>query len=217
MRRIVATILLAGMGVFGLAGAAAAQEKGPKIPEESKHCIEKLEKGGALEECQEAPSPIMPEPKEIVWQSLSFIVLLGLLWKFAYPSVKKTMEARADRIRENLDEADRVKSEAHTILEEYQRQLADAKNESNRIIEEARQTADQLRKDLVQRAEAEVGELRQRAQDDIRTAQERATADLQARVGALAIELAEKVVESSLDREANMRLIESYIQQVSQR
>ncbi len=214
MRRAIATILLAGLGVFALAGAASAQEKAPKLTEEKKHCIEKLEKGGDLEECQEAPSPIMPEAKELVWGSISFILLLGLMYKFALPGIRKTMEARANRIRDNLDEADRVKTEAHAILEEYQRQLADAKNESNRIIEEARQTADQLRKDLVQRAEAEVGELRQRSQEDIRAAQERATADLQARVGALAIELAEKVVESNLDRDANMRLIESYIEQV---
>ena len=216
MRRVIATALLTAVGLFAFAGMASAQGQ-PKLKEEAKHCIEKLEKGADLEECQEAPSPILPEPKEIFWQSLSFVILLGLLWKFAYPNVKKTMEARSERIRNNLDEADRVKAEAHTILEEYQRQLADAKNESNRIIEEARQTADQLRKDLVQRAEAEVGELRERSQEEIRAAQERAMSDLQSRVASLAIELAEKVVESSLDRDANLRLIESYIEQVGSR
>ncbi len=163
---------------------------------------------------QKAPNPILPAKNEIIWGFLSFVVLFVLMQRFAFPAVQKAMEARSDRIRENLEEAERVKTEAQGILEEYQRQLSDARNESNRIIEEARQTAEQLRRDLMQRAEAEVGELRQRTQDDIRAAQERATADLQSRVAVLAIELAEKVVESSLDRDANLRLIERYIEQV---
>ncbi len=163
---------------------------------------------------EKAPNPILPEKTEVIWGFLSFVVLFVLMQKYAFPAVQKSMEARSEKIRANLDEAERVKTEAREVLEEYQRQLADARNESNRIIEEARQTADQLRRDLMQRAEAEVGELRQRTQEDIRAAQERATADLQSRVAAMAIELAEKVVESSLDRDANMRLIERYIDQV---
>ena len=214
-RALVAAGVALAVGVFGFGGVAAAQQEEKKPTHEGEECIKLLEEGKKVDECQEAPSPIIPEAKEIFWGSLSFLILLGLMWKLAYPSLKKSMDARSNRIRENLDDAERVKSEAESILEEYQRQLADARNESNRIIEEARQTADQLRRDLMQRAEAEVAELRQRTRDDIAAAQERATADLQSKVGALAIELAEKVVESSLDRDANMRLIESYIDNVS--
>jgi F-type H+-transporting ATPase subunit b len=167
-----------------------------------------------LAQAQKAPNPILPEKTEIIWGFLAFVVLFVAMQKYAFPAVQKSMEARAKRIRDNLEEAERVKTEANSILEDYQRQMADARNESNRIIEEARQTADQLRRDLMQRAEAEVAELRERTQEDIRSAQERAMADLQARVANLAIELAEKVVESSLDRDRHLRLIESYIEQV---
>ena len=83
------------------------------------------------------------------------------------------MDARTDRIRTNLDDAERTKGEAQSILDEYQRQLADAKNEANRIIEEARQTADSLRRDLVAATEADVAELRQRSAEDIAAAQDR--------------------------------------------
>lgn len=217
VRAAAAVAFLTWISVASFTGVASAQEDGAghgDIPHESELCIEILEDGGKPADCHEAPSPIIPEVSEIVWGSISFAVLLFAMVKFAFPALKKSMDARADRIRQNLDDADRVKTEAEGVLSEYQRQLADARNESNRIIEEARQTADQLRRDLMQRAEAEVAELRQRARDDIASAQERATADLRNTVGALAIELAEKVVEANLDREANMRLIEGYIRSV---
>lgn len=219
-RAAAAAALLAWLSVAGLSGTASAQEGGTETTEEheighaEEECIHLLEEGKKVADCHEAPSPIIPETSELVWGVISFGVLVFAMMKFAYPALKKSMDARADKIRQNLDEADRVKTEAQSVLADYQRQLADARNESNRIIEEARQTADQLRRDLMQRAESEVADLRQRARDDIASAQERATADLRTNVGALAIELAEKVVEANLDRDTNMRLIESYIASV---
>ncbi|MGH9179479.1 MAG: F0F1 ATP synthase subunit B [Acidimicrobiales bacterium] len=217
LRRGLAAAGLALLSVLGAPALAAAQEEGaePDISHPAEECIHLLEEGGnEPEDCHEAPSPIIPEPSEIVWGTISFFALLFLMRKYAYPAIKKSMEARSNRIRDNLDDAERVKTEAQGVLEEYQRQLADARNEANRIIEEARQTADQLRRDLMQRAESEVAELRQRSREEITAAMERATADLQGRVGTLAIELAEKVVEANLDREANLRLIDGFIQSV---
>jgi F-type H+-transporting ATPase subunit b len=172
---------------------------------------------GEVHEGVEAPNPILPATNELIWGGISFLVLFVLMAKFLFPAIKKTMDARADRIQGDLDDAQRVRTEADTILAEYQRQLTDAKNESNRIIEEARQTADQLRKDLMTRAEAEVAELRQRSNEDIEAAKARTMADLRGEVSALAIELAEKVVERNLDRATNTALIESYIAQVGSR
>lgn len=162
----------------------------------------------------EAPNPILPAPNEIIWGGLSFLVLFVLMAKWGYPMIMKAMDARAERIRGDLDEATRARTEAETVLNDYRRQLADARNESNRIIEEARQTADQLRKDLMTRAEAEVNELRQRSREDIDAAKGRAMAELRAEVSSLAIELAEKVVGRNLDAESNKALVDSFINEV---
>jgi F-type H+-transporting ATPase subunit b len=164
---------------------------------------------------QQAPNPILPSGTEIIWGSVSFIVLLVLMYKFAFPAVQKAMQARAEKIRENLDEAEKVRTEAHGILEEYQRQLADARSESNRIIEEARQAADQLRQDMVRRADEEVAELRRRSIEDLRSAQERVLSQLQSQVRTLAIELAEKVVAENLDRDRNLALVDQFIAELN--
>jgi len=175
-----------------------------------------VEGGAEAEEHEgvEAPNPILPEPNEIIWGGLSFLVLFALMAKWGYPMITKAMDARADRIRGDLDEATRARTEAETVLDDYRRQLADARNESNRIIEEARQTADQLRKDLMTRAEAEVNELRQRSREDIDAAKGRAMSELRAEVSSLAIELAEKVVGRNLDAESNKALVDSFITEV---
>jgi F-type H+-transporting ATPase subunit b len=162
----------------------------------------------------EQHNPILPETSELIWGLISFLILFGLMAKFALPAVKKSMDARTERIRGDLDEAEKAKTDAEGLLSEYQRQLADAKAEANRIIEAARQQAEKVKADVVAATNTEVNEMKLRAAADIDAARAAAVAQLQGQVGSLAIELAEKVVERNLDKDTNQRLIESFIQRV---
>ena len=156
-------------------------------------------------------NPILPSVPELVWGILSFAIVFLLMWKFAFPSVKKGMDARTERIRESLSTAEQAKTDAQEVLDEYQRQLADARNEANRIIEEARQTAEALRRDLTARAEADAAEIRTRASADIEAAKSRAMEELRGQLTELTIGLAERVVKRNIDRDSNAQLIDDYI------
>jgi F-type H+-transporting ATPase subunit b len=162
----------------------------------------------------QSKNPILPSVPELLWGIGAFAILFVVMAIYAFPAVQKAMIARTEKIRSSLDEAEHAKAEADTILDEYQRKLADARNESNRIIEEARQAADQLRTDLMAQAQADAADLRQKTMDDLRAAQERTLADLKVKVAEIAITAAEKVIERNLDRDTQMALVESYINQV---
>ena len=161
-----------------------------------------------------AKNPILPDAKEIIWTVIAFAFVLAILWKFAFPAMKKGLKDREDRIRSDLERADHARAEGEASLEQYRRQLADARNEANRIIEEARQAAEQVRRDLLTRAESEADELRRRAQEDARLAGERVMSDVRSQVATLSVELAEKIVEHNLDRDTQLALIENYINSV---
>jgi F-type H+-transporting ATPase subunit b len=167
----------------------------------------------AAEDVQ-AKNPIVPETKEILWAAIAFVLVFALLAKFAWPAIKKGLQDREDKIRGDLEQAEAVRTQAETELADYQRQLAEARNEAGRIIEEARQSADQVRKDLIARAEADAAGIRAKASDDIRAASDRAMADVQAKVSDLSIELAERIVQQNLDRSTQIQLIENYINEV---
>lgn len=161
-----------------------------------------------------AKNPILPEGKEILWGAICFAIVFGLLaWK-AWPAIKAGLQARQDRIREDLEKAEQARVEAETSLEDYRGQLAEARNEASQIIEEARAQAESVREERLAVVETEIADLRARAADDIRLATERAMSDLQGKVAELSIELAERVVERNLDRQTQTALIESYINQV---
>ncbi len=239
-RTTLAAGALALVATFALAGPAAAQEAEEESTEEgvsaeeleetvhhaeeiaeengAEHadveCIPILLEGGSVDECQEAPSPILPPANELVWGSISFVLLFLALAKFAYPAIKKAMEDRSERIRADLEAAEGAKAEAEGVLGEYRSQVANAKAEAGRIIEEARQQADAMRKEQEQRLQTELAGMRERAGADIEAAKGQAVADLRNEVAELAIGAAEVVVQQNLDPAAQRRLVDQYIDQL---
>jgi F-type H+-transporting ATPase subunit b len=219
--RIRALIAIVGIAVAVLVVAAPAfaetiEPEKPLSTEAAQQCFEKLSKGGDVtaDDCQKAPNPLFPGGNEIIWGMAAFLVLLVAMWKFGVPAVKNMEKAREDRIRNDLEGAEKARTEAEAEKAQYQEQIADARNEAGRIIEEARQSAEQVRRDLIVRAEAEAADIRQRAQADIATQQERALAELRTDVTQLSIDLAERIVEHNLDRDTQQRLVDSFINQV---
>ncbi|MEY2458714.1 MAG: F-type H+-transporting ATPase subunit b [Acidimicrobiaceae bacterium] len=221
MRKLLVATLLATGALVLMPSVASAQESPTAttvhITESNEECIKLLEEGKKPDDCHKAPSPILPATNELIWGMISFFAIFLLLWKFAWPGLKSGLEARTERIRADLEAAETSKGEADHILADYKAQLADARNESARIIEEARQAADALRRDQEQRLQNELAELRQRAAADIESAKRQAIADLKDDVAQLAIGAAEVIVSNSLDRDTQVRLVESYIEQVLNR
>jgi len=224
---VLAGVLASGVVVAAQA-PAFAQDPGQKAGKHLFECVEEaldvnaeaIEKEdfegfeNALEDCKKAPGLIAPAVPELIWGGLAFAIVAFALMKFAFPALKKSLKAREDKIRGDIEGAERARREAEEGKARYEAQLGDARTEANRIIEEARVAAEQVRQDLIAKAEAEAAETRSRAQDDIRLAEERAMSDLQHRVADISIELAEKIVGRSLDRDAQRELVESYITSV---
>jgi F-type H+-transporting ATPase subunit b len=218
MRRKKLLLALAALSVglvLAFANPAGAQEEQPEIDHASEECIHILEDGGAIDDCQEAPNPLLPETNEIIWGAIGFIVVFFFIAKYGLPQMRQAMNNRTEKIRGDLQAAEDQRSEADSLLTEYRAQLNDAKSEAGRIIEEARQAADQIKRDQEARLQSELAELRTRAIADIDAAKATAMTDLRSEVAALAIGAAETVVQRNLDSATQTQLVEDYINQVA--
>jgi F-type H+-transporting ATPase subunit b len=228
IRHIVLAGVLAGATLSFAAAPASAADPGQKHDKELFECIEQakhdnqaaIKKGDftgfadGVEVCRKSKSIIAPALPELIWGSIAFAIVAFALMKFAFPGIKKSLAAREEKIRGDLEAAERARREAEEEKVRYEAQLADARAEANRIVEEAREAAEQVRRDLIARAESDAAEVRARAQQDAQLAAQRAMSDLQQRVADISIELAEKIVERNLDRDTQMALVESYIASV---
>ena len=157
------------------------------------------------------PKDLYPHTDELIVAAIGFTIVFLFMVKFVVPRLNTVLEERRQKIQGEMEKAEATRTEADGILEQYREQLANAREEANRIIEEGRQTAEALRKDLTEKAERDAEAIVARAQDEIRAERDRAFNDLKAQVGELSVELATRVVGESLDRERQLRLVDQYI------
>ncbi len=225
IRTLLAVGLVTAASTLALANPAhAAGDKALQVGEckgaEAEELIEASTSGDyglaneLLEDCYSSESPIIPKWSEVIWGGIAWLVVMLLVGKFALPQLKKTMQARSDKIRGDLEAAEAAKVSANMELEQYRAQLADARNEANRIVDAARADAETVKRDLLANAENEAAQIRARAQADIALAQDRALADLRTQVASMSVDLAGKIVERNLDAGAQQDLIDSYINSV---
>jgi len=158
---------------------------------------------------------LYPHAAELVVGVVAFAIIFFFMWKWVLPRVNTLLEERREKIQGELERAETTRTEADRILADYQAQLANARDEANRIIEEARRTAQQLQLDLQARAEHEAQASVARAQEEIRAERDRVFQELRTQVGEIAVILAGKVVGAELDHAAHERLIDEYIDQVA--
>ncbi|MEM9252924.1 MAG: F0F1 ATP synthase subunit B [Planctomycetota bacterium] len=151
-----------------------------------------------------------------IWNTLMFLVLLGILMYYVWPAVLKGLREREDKIRADIEAAKTARKDAESMKADFEKQLAEARAESAKTVAEARAAADQLAVELKANAEAEITGMKQRAQAEINSAKEAALADLYTQTAALATDVAGKILGRSLNADDQRDLVEQTIQQYQQ-
>jgi len=151
---------------------------------------------------------------EVIWGTLSFLILLGAFLKWGLPAIRKFMAEHRQGIADEISDAEQRRTGAEQQLSEIRSQLSDSDAETQRILAEAREAAQHLKVDLAQRAEQDVVELQHRVESEIGSSRDQAVADLHSEVSRLAIGAAEAVVARNLDHERQVALVENYINEV---
>jgi len=155
---------------------------------------------------------LLPEPYDIFWSAVVLLIIAIPFFKFALPTLQKVLDERAEKIEGGLAKAEQAQAEAAAALDEYHKQLADARAEAARIREDARTEGGQIVAEQRTKAQDEAARITETAQRQIEAERQQAAVQLRADVGALATELASKIVGESLEDEVRRsRVVDRFL------
>ena len=157
-----------------------------------------------------------PEPGLMIWTVIMFGLLLLVLGSVGLKPIMGIIKKREDDIRHSIDEAERVRNEAEELLENYKKQLDDARLEAQKVIEQSKKVGESVRKEITAKANDEARQIIERAQAEIEREKERALADLQTKVADLTILATAKVIEDSFNLDNQRKLVDQAIAEVKQ-
>lgn len=143
------------------------------------------------------------------WTTLAFFMLLGVMWRFVVPAVLAVLDARAAQIASDLDAAERGRVQAEGTLAEYSAQLAQAKKEAAEIVSRARAEAEALANERIKQVEADLSRKAEEARKSIAAAHDEALRSVQGEVADIAVKVAEKLLESSVDSKLAGKITDS--------
>jgi F-type H+-transporting ATPase subunit b len=124
------------------------------------------------------------------------------------------LDERAARIKDSLEKAEQTRVEAERLLDEYKQQLAEARQESTRVIEQGRKIAEAMKEEIVAKANEEREALLIRAREEIQGEKRTAMAELQAQVADLSVAVAGRLIGETLSVDDHKALIEKFVAEV---
>lgn len=142
-----------------------------------------------------------------IWTAGVFLVLMAILWKFAWGPLAQGLEKREQGIADQISQAEQSNRQSKELLQQYEQKLADSTNEVQRIIEKGRQDAEQLGREMLDKARQEARAEQERAVEQIDAATAGALKELARQSSTLAVDLAGKILRAELKPEDHSRLI----------
>lgn len=165
----------------------------------------------------EASNPLLPASYDLLWGTVSFVILLAMFWKYVLPTFNRVVAERAEKIEGGIEQAKVMQAEAARSRDAYSEQLEAAAKEAAAIRTSAHSEGGEIVNAAKVEAVAAAAAVAARADAQIRAERDSAVGSLQRDVGDLALQLASKIVGESLtDDERARATVDRFIAELEQ-
>jgi len=154
------------------------------------------------------------DPGLFVWSVITFLLLVGLLYKFAFNPLMRLQKARQAEIHQSILDAENLRDEAQQLLGDYKRQLAQARGEADAIVERARKAGETSKAEILEEARVQAEASLAKARKQIERDTNQALQKIREEAADLAITATAKVARTSLSQEDQLRLIKEAINEI---
>ena len=146
----------------------------------------------------------------------SFLLLIFLVKKFAWGNITSILDARAEKITNDIDEAEAARQKAEELASKREEELAGSRKEAASIVENAKETAEKNKSQILSEATQEAVRLKEKAQQEIAHNKEEALNSIKGDVADLTVNLASKLLSQQLDAEGQRQLIDRYLDELGE-
>jgi F-type H+-transporting ATPase subunit b len=141
------------------------------------------------------------DPGLLLWTIITFLVLLIILWKAAWRPIVEALDARAEKVRSDIENAETMRIETEKKLTQHKELLDSANAEVAKIISDGKADAEGVRSSIVEKANKDAREMIDKAKKEINQAKDKALNDLKSEIVNLSTEIAAKIIEKNLKPE----------------
>ena len=151
---------------------------------------------------------ITPNVGLMIWVLVVFGIVFFTLRKYVFPVIGQALDRRAKSISDSIDDAEKLRTDAQQVLDEYRQRLAEARTQADEIVTRARQAGEAHQKEAVETARAERERLLEQTRRDVEAETRRAIDEIRREAANLTVLATEKVTRKTLTDADQRRLVE---------
>ncbi len=152
----------------------------------------------------------------IFWTTLSFIILLALLYKFVFPPLNRVLDQRRRAIEGGLAQAKAAQTEAEGLLSKYRSQLAEAEKKTAEMFEDARRQTQAYRDDVLKNAQTEARGIIEKTADDIDKLKRKSLQGLKEDIADIVVNVNRRLIKKELTGKDHLKLVVSSIRELKE-
>ncbi|HHW14937.1 MAG TPA: F0F1 ATP synthase subunit B [Firmicutes bacterium] len=149
-----------------------------------------------------------------IFQTLNVALVVFVLYKVLFKPVADVLARRESFVENSLAQAAATKKEAESLLVEYQRMMANAKQDADNILAQATKQGEELKREMIAQAEEEAFKIFQRARADIQKEKEKVLMDIRSEIANLTVFATSKLLDRVITVEDNERIVRSCVDQL---
>lgn len=157
---------------------------------------------------------ISPNVGLMIWTLLLFVFSMIILWRFAFPRITEALDRRQRAIEDSIEHAERTRTEADKLLQEYRERLKESRQQAEDILARARQAAEAREHESLEEAKARREQLLEQTRRDIEAETKRAISDIRREVADLTVMATERVTRKTLTEEDQRRLVQETLNEL---
>lgn len=157
---------------------------------------------------------ITPNVGLMVWVLVVFLIVYLVLRRWVFPAIGQALDKRAATISGEIDAAEKLRTDAQAVLEEYRERLVEARAQADEIVSRARAAGDAHQKEAIEQARAERERLIEQTRRDIEAETRRAIDEIRSEVASLTVLATEKVTRKTLTSDDHKRLVEDALREL---
>jgi F-type H+-transporting ATPase subunit b len=157
---------------------------------------------------------VSPDVGLMIWTLVVFVISMYILSKVAFPRIQAALDKRQQAIEEAIDTAERTRTEADKLLQEYRERLAEARGQADEIVARARKTAENNEAETIAEAKRKREELMAQTRRDIEQETRRAIQEIRNEVADLTVLATEKVTRKTLTEADQKKLVEEALSEL---
>ena len=154
---------------------------------------------------------MIPSWLSFVTQFAALVVLLIVVFVFAYKPVKKMLAKRADYIEQNIHEAEEKNADAEINQKQAEEMVLASKKEAVQIINEANQQIEVSRQEMIDETRQQIEKMKIQAEEDIERSRQEAIDDIHHEMVEVALSASAEILKREVNKEDNERLAEEFV------